>query len=260
VKTVAIIQARMTSTRLPGKIMAEVAGKPLLYHVVNRARRAQTPDLVAIATTDRPTDDGVEEFSQAAGIPVFRGSEQDVLDRYYGAAQQFAAEVIVRLTSDCPLLDPAVIDKTVRAFQAGAYDYASNTLEPTFPDGLDTEVFSQAALEKAWREARLPSEREHVTSYIWKRPALFRLRSVKNEEDLSHLRWTVDEAEDLEFVRRVYTALGAGSAFGMAEVLALLQEDLELSDINARFGRNEGYQKSLLADAASANRQTGEEP
>ena len=256
-KVVAIVQARLGSTRLPGKIMADLAGKPLLQRVLSRAQRAATLECVAIATTDRPADEAVAEFCRAAGILCFRGSENDVLDRYYGAARQFGADIIVRLTSDCPLLDPAVIDQTVSAFLAGAYDYVSNTLQLSFPDGLDTEVFSLAALEKAWREARLPSEREHVTAYIWKHPELFRLGNVRHEPDYSHLRWTVDEPADLEFVRRVYHLLGAEAVFGMDEVLTLLQTHPELSAVNAQFERNEGYKKSLRADPALADSQQG---
>jgi spore coat polysaccharide biosynthesis protein SpsF len=248
-KMVAIIQARMASTRLPGKIMADLAGKPLLDHVVRRAQQARTLDLVAVATSDQPTDDVVARFCQEAGIPCFRGSEDDVLDRYYQAAKHFQAHVIVRLTADCPLLDPAVIDKVVQAFHAGDYDYVSNTLEPTYPDGLDTEVFRGSALEWAWREARLKSEREHVTPYIWKQPALFRLANVKHDQNLFGLRWTVDEPEDLEFVRRVYHYLGSTPSFGMAEIIALLREHPEISDVNAGFDRNEGYAKSLREDA-----------
>jgi spore coat polysaccharide biosynthesis protein SpsF len=247
-KTVAIIQARMTSTRLPGKIMADLAGEPLLFHVVNRAKRARTLDMVAVATTDRPADDAVAQFCAKAGIPCFRGSEEDVLDRYYQAARHFEADVVVRLTADCPLLDPDVIDHVVQVFQSGDYDYVSNTIQPTYPDGLDTEVFRREALEKAWREARLKSEREHVTPFIWKQPALFRIHNVRHELDLSTLRWTVDEPEDMEFVRRVYSYCATEPSFGMADVLALLRERPVLGDINASFQRNEGYQKSLGED------------
>jgi spore coat polysaccharide biosynthesis protein SpsF (cytidylyltransferase family) len=247
-KTVALIQARMTSIRLPGKVMAEVAGRPLLDHVVKRAQQARTLDLVVVATSDQPADDVVARFCAEADIPCFRGSEDDVLDRYYQAAKHYAADAIVRLTADCPLLDPAVIDKVVRAFQAGDYDYVSNVLPPTYPDGLDTEVFRWDALERAWREACFMSQREHVTSYICEQPTLFRLGNVEHDPDLSALRWTVDEPQDLEFVRRVYGYLGPVHFFGMAEILALLREHPELNGINAGFQRNEGYLKSLRED------------
>jgi spore coat polysaccharide biosynthesis protein SpsF len=248
-KTVAIIQARMTSTRLPGKVMAEVAGKPILGHVVHRAQQARTLDLVIVATSNQSTDNIVSQYSGKLGIPCFRGSEQDVLSRYYYAAKEFDANAIVRLTSDCPLLDPVVIDRVVQEFLVGEYDYVSNTLEPTYPDGLDTEVFRWGTLERAWKEATLKSEREHVTPYIWKNPRLFRLRNVRNGENLSQLRWTVDKREDLEFVRQVYNYLGSMTSFGMTELLALLSEHPDLKRINAGFERNEGYEKSLSEDS-----------
>lgn len=251
---VAIIQARMASTRLPGKILADLAGQPLLCRVVSRAQQAVTLHRVMVATTDQAADAAVTQLCQARGFACFRGSEQDVLDRYYQAARQYNADVVVRLTADCPLLDPAVIDRTVNTFLDGPYDYVSNTQPPTFPDGLDTEVFSRTALEKAWREAQLASEREHVTPYIWKHPGLFRLGSVKHTPDLSSLRWTVDEPADLEFVRRVYASLGAKTAFSMPDVLALLQAQPALGHLNARFQRNEGYQKSLQTDNASGEK------
>ncbi len=147
------------------------------------------------------------------------------------------------------MLDPAVIDRVIDTFNHGSYDYVSNTIEPTFPDGLDTEVFSLGALERAWREASLKSEREHVTPYIWKNPGRFRLGTVRQARDLSGLRWTVDEPADLEFARRVYERLGAASAFGMEEVLRLIEANPDLREVNAGFERNEGYQKSLREDA-----------
>lgn len=252
--TVAIIQARMTSTRLPRKVLSDIGGKPMLYHVVSRARRAQTLDLVAVATSEGQADDGVAHFCAESNIPCFRGSEDDVLDRYYRAARQYEAEVVVRLTADCPLLDPAVIDKVIQIFFAGDYDYVSNTLETTYPDGLDIEVFGRQALERAWREARLKSEREHVTPYIRKHPELFHLENVRYPEDLSALRWTVDEPQDLELVRAVYSHFGL-LPFGMLEVLDFLSKNPELGKLNASIGRNEGYQKSLHEDALITERE-----
>ncbi|MCL5958534.1 MAG: glycosyltransferase family protein [Chloroflexi bacterium] len=247
-KVVAVIQARMGSTRLPGKVLAEVAGVPMLWHVVNRARTARYVDLVLVATSREPADDAIAAFCARNGIECFRGSESDVLDRYYEAAREYQAEIVVRLTADCPLLDPEVIDDVIYSFREYPADYASNVRECTFPDGLDTEAFSFDVLEQAWREARLKSEREHVTPYIRNHPELFYLVDLHYDEDLSALRWTVDEPRDLEFVRAVYSHLGASSAFGMEEVLDLLRERPEISEINAGIGRNEGYQKSLRED------------
>lgn len=250
-KTVAIIQARMGSTRLPGKVMADVAGRPLLYHVVKRAQQARTLDLVIVATSDQPADDVVARFCAEANIPCFRGSEDDVLDRYYQAAKNHEAAVVVRLTADCPLLDPSVIDKVVQAFRAGYYDYVSNVVPPTYPDGLDTEVFRVDALERAWREALVKSDREHVTPYIAEQPDLFRLGNVSYPQDLSGLRWTVDRPEDLEFVRRVHDYLGPAPSFGMMAILALLREHPELMEINSGIQRNKAYQKPLREDASA---------
>jgi len=246
--TVAIIQARMTSTRLPGKILADIAGRPLLYHVVNRARQARLFDLVTVATTDRPTDDPTEDCCRRLGVPCFRGSETDVLDRFYRAAEASRAEVVARLTADCPLLDPPVIDSVVGMLRDGGLDYVSNTRPPTFPDGLDVEAMKRETLGRAWREAQLPSEREHVTPYIWKQPEMFRLGNVANDKDYSKMRWTVDEPADLEFVRRVYAHFGADARFGMPEIVALLEKEPEIQLVNAGFERNEGYEKSLKED------------
>ncbi len=237
----------MASTRLPGKVMADLGGKALVERVVERARLVPSVDLVLVATSDQASDDVLAAHCAAQGIPCYRGSQDDVLDRYTRAARRVGADVIARLTADCPLLDPAVIERVMESFRSGEFDYVSNTLQPTYPDGLDAEVIGREALERAWREAVLKSEREHVTAYIWKHPDRFRLGNVRHEHDLSSLRWTVDEPEDLEFVRRVYAALGPRQ-FGMADVLALLGQHPELAEINRAFIRNEGYQRSLRED------------
>ena len=247
-KTMAIIQARMASSRLPGKVLADIIDKPMLYHVVYRAQQVPSLSLVAVATSAGLADDAVACFCAESNIPCFRGSEYDVLDRYYHAARHFDADIVVRLTADCPLLDPLVIDKVVQTFREGDFDYVSNFLECTYPDGLDTEVFWRPVLEQAWAEARLRSEREHVTSYIHRNPEIFRLGNVRNGENLSALRWTVDEPEDLEFVRAVYGYLKSIPSFGMVDILALLHKHPELNKINARFMRNEGYTKSVRED------------
>ena len=230
-KTVAIIQGRMSSSRLPGKILMDVEGVPLLAHVLRRAAAAQVFDAVIMATSTDRSDDPVEAFCRTEGFPCFRGDLQDVLKRYCFAARANGAEIITRLTADCPLLDPAVVRQVVEAFDPSRHDYVSNSIERTYPDGLDTEVFSMAALERAYDEARLPSEREHVTSYLHKHPELFRISQVTQEEDLSALRWTVDEPKDLAFVRAVFAALGGG-IFGQEQVLALLKKHPELQRMN----------------------------
>lgn len=249
---VAIIQARMGSTRLPGKVMKRIAGKPMLWHVVRRVQAAASPDTVVVATSTEPADDVIAELCQRGGFLCYRGSEQDVLARYHDAAQAYEADVVVRVTADCPMIDPDVIDLVVEAFLCQDVDYASNVKEPTFPDGLCTEVFTADALARAYAEATWQSEREHVTPYIHQHPDRFRLAAVRQERDLSALRWTVDEPADLAFVRAVVDAL-AGEGFGpdsyrMQDVLDLLDEQPELLAINQGIGRNEGYATSLNED------------
>lgn len=246
----AIVQARMGSTRLPAKTLTDIAGRPMLAHLIWRARHIPRVQQVIIATTDRPWDCVLLSFAEEQGVPVHTGSEHDVLDRLYRTATRYGVSTIVRVTPDCPLLDPWVSGGVLARFldADGALDYVSNTHPPTFPDGLDTEVVSFTALERAWREARLASEREHVTPYIWKRPERFRLANVSHHEDLSALRWTVDEARDLDFVRAIYARLGTERLFTMDDVLKVLREDPALEAINAGVRRNEGYAKSVRAD------------
>lgn len=246
-RVVGIVQARMGSTRLPGKVLMEIVGHPMLWHVVDRVRQAETLDKVVVATSDDPSDHAIAFFCKREGIPCFQGSKDDVLDRYYRAAEWIGADVIVRITADCPLIDPDVVDDIVKYYMEGDYDYVSNTAPPTFPDGLDAEVFSFQALERAWCEAKWQSEREHVTPYIRKHPELFRTGNVAYREDLSHMRWTVDEPQDLEFVRAVYSFL-KNVSFRMTDVLNLLKKHPKLMEINAGIKRNEGYQKSVRED------------
>lgn len=250
-RVVAIIQARMGSARLPGKILADIAGRPMIWRVVNRVRMAQTVDHVVVATTTGPADDEVAAYCLGEGIACFRGSEDDVLDRYYQAARQFRADVVIRVTADCPFIDPGVIDHIVTAFGTGDCDYATNVIRYTYPHGLDTEVFSFAALEAAWHEAKQPSEREHVTPYIRNTPGRFRRLNVENETDLSglQLRWTVDEPADLAFARACYASLGdLAATFGFRDLVALLEREPSLRAINQTVRGHEGYFKSLAED------------
>lgn len=248
--TIAILQARLGSTRLPGKVLMDLAGRPLLAHVIDRVQAVRGIDRGVLATTTADRDRPLIKLARELGVEAFAGNEDDVLDRYYRAAQHFEADVIMRLTADCPLLDPAVSAQVLDRFRQGDADYVSNTQPPTFPDGLDTEVFSFAALDRAWRGATLGSEREHVTPYIWKNPDKFRLASVTNDVDLSALRWTVDEAPDLEFVRAIYARLYRDGQlpFSMQDVLALLASEADLQDTNAHFKRNAGYLRSIYQD------------
>lgn len=240
--TVAIIQARMGSTRLPGKVLEHIAGKPMLWHVFNRAKVASTLDRTVVATTTKKEDDEVEEFCKSEGIPVFRGSESDVLDRYYHAASDFSAQTVVRITADCPLVSPEVIDRVVRIFEETEAYYASNTLRYTYPDGLDVEVFSFDTLEEAWREADGAEEREHVTPYMKeaKRSDIVnvtnnvRLEGYSFYEEGVILRWSVDYPEDLEFIRKVYSELYKNGEWtiNQSAVLELLERRPEIIGIN----------------------------
>ena len=246
---VAVVQARMHSTRLPGKVLMDIMGKPMLWHIINRMKRATRLDEIAIATTTREEDRAVIQLARGSQVGSYAGDEDDVLDRYYQAAALYKADIIVRITADCPLIDPRVVDKVVRHFLEGGFDYVSNALQLTYPDGLDTEVFSFHTLERAWKEAKWASEREHVTPYIWKNPDKFRLANVENDISLSHLRWTVDEEEDFEFVRQVYKYLyKEGEVFYMEDILSLLGKYPELKQINQGIPTNEGYAKSLRED------------
>jgi spore coat polysaccharide biosynthesis protein SpsF len=231
-KVVAIVQARVGSTRLPGKVLKDIEGETMLARVVNRLRRARLVDEVLVATTDNKADDAIVQECRGSSIPVFRGDERDVLDRHFRAAQLTKADVVVRVTSDCPLIDPEVTDKTIHAFLDGRPDYASNVVVRTYPRGLDTEVVSLLALERAWRAANQSYERAHVTPYIYEHPAEFKILSVTAEADFSRYRWTVDTPEDLEFIRIIYSRLNGKGEFRGPDVIALLEREPELLEIN----------------------------
>ncbi len=249
---VAIIQARMGSSRLPGKSLAEIEGRPMLWHVIQRVQRAKLVDRVVVATSSASVDDAIEKMCREEGVRCYRGSENDVLDRYYNAAKAEKAAQVVRITADCPLIDPQVIDRVISRFQTGDVDYASNAMVRTYPDGLDTEICSFAALERAWHEARKASEREHVTPYL--RSGKFRTANIENTSALSylHCRWTVDEKEDLEFVRAVYGQFRGQESFSMEDILQLLRDKPEIEGVNSEIVSNRGYYKSLFEDANAA--------
>lgn len=222
-RTVAIIQARMGSTRLPGKVMLPLLGEPVLTHILRRAERARSLDEVVVATTTLPEDEAIVELAEAAGRPVVRGSATDLLDRYLAAARDNDAEVIVRITSDCPLIDPELIDLVVDAFRANDVDYASNMLRPfTFPQGLAVEVVRRAALERAGREDRDPAWREHATPYIYRHPELFSLHRVAADRDHAERRWTLDTPDDYALIERIYEAIGRDD-FDWREALAVVE-------------------------------------
>lgn len=208
-KTVLIVQARMTSTRLPGKVLKPVLGKPLLSYQIERLRRVKLADELVIATTTNETDQPLIDLCASLNVPYYRGSEEDVLARYYGAALDIKADTVVRITSDCPVIDPEVIDKIIHYYNAHRplYDYVSNTLDRSYPRGMDTEVFSANVLEEIYIEATAPSDREHVTPFIYKNPERYKLANVLHKSDESRHRWTVDTMEDYELIKKIIEAL-----------------------------------------------------
>jgi spore coat polysaccharide biosynthesis protein SpsF len=229
VTTLGILQARMTSSRLPGKVLAPIVGTPMIGLQIERLRRAALLDGLVIATSTDASDDALVAYLETLDVPVVRGPLDDVLDRFSLAIDAYHPDVVVRLTADCPLASPTVIDGIVAAFHDSGADYVSNTLQPTYPDGLDTEVVRASVL--TWAAANLtdPPEREHVTLGVYRRPEQFDVRNVEHDEDLSGLRWTVDTAEDLEFVRRVYEKLyRENPAFELDDVLELLAQEPSL--------------------------------
>jgi spore coat polysaccharide biosynthesis protein SpsF len=249
---VGVLQARMTSSRLPGKVLEPILGMPMIRRQLERLRRSRTLDTLVVATSAHESDDVLEKACRIDGTEVFRGSLDDVLDRVYQAALAHRPRVVVRLTADCPLADPALVDRSVEVLEAGGYDYVSNTLRPTYPDGLDVEAASWEAFERAWREACLPSEREHVMPFLYNHPELFKIGQFQNDSDLSALRWTVDEPDDLELVTRIYEALySSDPAFTTADILSVLERHPGWKTLNTRHTRNEGYARSLAKARAS---------
>jgi spore coat polysaccharide biosynthesis protein SpsF len=251
-RTVAIIQARMGSSRLPGKVLLDIAGQPMLVRVVERARRAKTIHQVIIATTTESIDDPLVDYCVQHDYPVYRGSLHDVLDRYYQAARWSGAETIVRITADCPLIDPDVVDRTIDAFRGaplshlqclnpnlpGRYVFCANRLPPpwgrTYPIGLDTEVCASQDLETVWREAKEPHQREHVMPYFYDHQERFKILLVHHEKDLGNLRLTVDTPEDLELLRQIFARYPGRDDFSWLEVISLLEREPELLALNAQ--------------------------
>jgi spore coat polysaccharide biosynthesis protein SpsF len=258
-KTVAIIQARIGSSRLPGKVLLELAGKLMIQHVIERTRRAHSLDSVTIATTTDPSDDRIAAFAVSMGVTCTRGSLHDVLDRYYQAAKTHSADIIVRITADCPLIDPEVIDQTVELLSSSSIlhpsDFSCNRLPPpfsrSFPIGLDVEACTFAALERAWKESTETFHREHVMPYLYEgtafeqnldvaccvlhgvSPRNFRIAQLQHTPDHGSLRWTVDTPEDLTFMREIFARLGDKPGFTWYDVLEIVQKEPQLAEINA---------------------------
>lgn len=256
-KTLAIVQARMSSTRLPGKVLLPLGGRPMIGFMLERVRRAQAVHEIVLATSTDASDDALAAAVEAMGIPVHRGSLDDVLARFHGAAAGRHADVIVRLTGDCPLIDPALIDRAVNHLRANQLDYVTNGEPAMYPDGLDVEAFTHAALLRTFAEAKLLSEREHVTPYMRSPAANMHRGSLRGAADLSALRWTVDHADDLAVVRALVDAItqqhGPDAALraDLFDYLRVLDAQPQLLAVNPH-QRNEGYLKSLQQDAAAS--------
>lgn len=251
-RTVAIIQARCSSSRFAGKVLQPLGGLPLILFMVERVRQARCLDDLVLATSDHSSDDPLVDLATRAHVRVHRGPLDDVLARFAGAAQSVAAETVVRLTGDCPLIDADQIEAVVEALHSGSADYASNCNPPMWPDGLDVEAMSRSALDAADREARLPSQREHVTPFLREHSQRFRSMHLRALVDLSSLRWTVDYPDDLRFLNALLGAAGVPgpTGFDRYDLLRALERQPQLAEIN-RHQRNEGYAQSLATDPTS---------
>jgi spore coat polysaccharide biosynthesis protein SpsF len=247
----AIIQARMGSTRLPGKVLKKIKGKTLLEILVERLRQAKKIDQIIIATSTDKKNLAIVKLAKKINCPYFIGNENDVLDRVYQAAKKFKAQTIIRVTADCPFHDPELVDQIVEFYlkNKSKYDYVSNVDPPSFPDGLDLWIIPFKTLERAWKEAKLTSEREHVCPYIWKNPHLFKIGHFESKKDYSHLRWTVDDIGDFNFIKKIYEKLyKKGKIFHMKDILDLLKKHPELHKTQEGKIRDAGYLKSVKND------------
>jgi spore coat polysaccharide biosynthesis protein SpsF len=240
---IAIVQARMGSTRLPGKVMMNLIGKSMLFHELSRIARAKRISSIIVATTTSRSDDCIVDLCKEHDWHYFRGSEPDVLDRYFQCAKQFGADSIIRLTADCPLIEPTIIDRVVEEFtnKSPNVDYVSNIIpKRTYPQGLDTEVMSFSALERSWIEDKNPALREHVTQYILRNPDKFKVAGVMNDRDISNLRWTVDTKEDFQLINEIYSFFGHNQ-FSWYDVLDLMNKKPELPLINQNIRQKEVF-------------------
>jgi len=242
-----IVQARMGSTRLPGKSLIDISGKPLLKHILDRMQKSSIMNGLVVATTTNTEDNAICQLCDKLNLAWFRGSADDVLDRYYQCAKAHNADIIVRITADNPFTDPEVADRIIEEIlQDDELDYVSNTIRPTYPEGIDIEVFRFRALEKAWHEATSALDREHVTPYIWLHPNLFKLNNIEYKKNLSHMRWTLDTSDDLVMTRAVYKELyKKGNLFLMKDVLDLMEKPPEIEQLNANVERFSGRKKII---------------
>ena len=244
----AIVQARLSSSRLPGKVLKSIAGQPMLALQLERIKRIRGVDKIIVATSDREEDQAIAALCEELGIDCYQGSLDDVLDRFYQCAKQFQLSHVIRLTGDCPILDPEIVSRLIDYYREGQFDYCNNFEACTYPDGLDCEIFSFAVLEQAWQQAQKPSEREHVTPFIRHHDG-YKKGEIKSDQDISHLRWTVDNPEDFELITQIYQQLYPDNPlFVTADVLKLIKQQPHLATINTHIVRNEGMLKSLEQD------------
>ena len=243
-----IIQARMGSSRLPGKVMMELNNsKSLLYYVIKQHQFCNEIDKIVVATTDQKNDDIIENYVNKLGIECYRGDSNNVLDRFFQCAKKYSFPTIVRITADNPFNDPTIVDSVIKKFKSNNFDYITNSKPRTFPQGISVEVFSFKTLEIAWNNEKLPSEKEHVTPYMYNNPKNFKIHNYSSSNNLSHLRWTVDRKNDYELSKKIASNIQK-LPIRMNDVLNLLKEKPELIDINSDHDMDEGYKKSLKED------------
>ena len=249
-KIVTVIQARMSSSRLPGKVMLPILGQPLLYRMIERVKAAELIGQLVIATSTNPEDDEIEKFCEEENLVCYRGHLTDLLDRHYQVAKNYKAEAVVKIPSDCPLIDPKIINKVLQKFiDHDEYDFVSNLHPATYPDGNDVEIMSFEALEYAWRDASKDYEREHTTPFIWEHDENFGIGNVEWETGLDYSathRWTIDFPEDYEFIRKVYSELYAGNPlFTLKDILDLLKQKPKIAEINSQYLGKYWYENHL---------------
>jgi spore coat polysaccharide biosynthesis protein SpsF (cytidylyltransferase family) len=248
----------MNSTRLPKKVLRNINGNPMLEYVIKQTLSSKLIKNVIIATTEKNDDLPIIKYCKKNNLMYYRGSSDDLLDRYYKCAKKFKCKTIIRITSDCPLIDPKIIDEILKKFLNNSYDYISNNIEKidgkwenatcNFPQGMTVEVSSFEALEKAWKKAKKPSEREHVFPYIQFNSELFKISNVKMKNDFSHIRCTVDKSNDLKFVRKIYEKMKNEKIVTIKDIIKIIDENPKLIEINSNTKFDEGYQKSLIID------------
>ncbi len=248
-KVLCIVQARMGSTRLPGKILKKINDVTLLEYEIKRLRKSKLIDKIVVATTSNTEDDSTENFCKEIGVDCFRGNDMNVLDRYFKCSQKYPEyNTILRITGDCPLVDEEVVDEVIEFFNGGKYDYASNIEfgKHGYPDGINAEILTRKALEKSWKDAKLSSEREHVTFYIRNNPSLFKSGHISSKEDLSYYRLTVDNPEDFEVIKFLMETVGPDAPY--KTYVSTLDKNLEIKKINSYLKRYEGLKKSIKND------------